>query len=58
MKVNRGTGSFYGAAELKCKDAQYETQQGDGQPYLGRQQKPKGVLVKKRQQGARNLMLI
>lgn len=43
--MDGGTGSLDGAAELECQDAQSEAQQGDGQPYLGDQLEPKGVLV-------------
>lgn len=44
MQVDGGAGPLYGAAELERQDAQYETQQGDDQPYLGHQLEPKGVL--------------
>lgn len=47
VKVDRGTGSLYGAAEFKCQDAQYETQQRQGQPYFGHQLELKGVLAEK-----------
>lgn len=40
-------GALYGAAELECQDAQYEAQQGDGQPYPGHNLEPKDGLVEK-----------
>ncbi len=50
MEVDGGSSPLYRVAELERQDAQYETQQGDGQPYFGHQQKPKGVLTEKKQQ--------
>lgn len=47
VQVDGGAGPLYGAAEHEGQDAQYEAQQGDGQPYLGHQLEPKGVLVEK-----------
>lgn len=44
VQVDGGAGSLDGAAELKRQDAEYEAQQWDGQPELGRQPEPKGVL--------------
>lgn len=44
--MDGGAGPLYGAAELERHDAQYETQQGDGQPDLGHQLEPKGVLYR------------
>ena len=32
VQVDGGACPLYGTAELKCQDAQYQTQQGDGQP--------------------------
>lgn len=42
--MDGGSGPLYGAAELECEDAEDETQQGDGQSYLGDQLESKGVL--------------
>lgn len=45
--MDGGARSLDGATELERQDAQNQTQQGDGQPYLGHQQEPKGVLEEK-----------
>lgn len=47
MQVDGGAGSLDGAAELERQDAEYEAQQREGQPDLGHQPEPKGVLVEK-----------
>lgn len=50
VQVDGGAGPLYGAAELECQDAQYQTQYGDGQPYLGHHLEPKGGLEEKTRQ--------
>lgn len=42
--MDGGSGPLYGAAELEGEDADDETQQGEDQPYLRHQLKPKSVL--------------
>ena len=44
VHVDGGAGPLDGAAELERQDAQDETQQGDGQPYLGHDLEAKRVL--------------